>query len=75
MQAMREDWVDNADAVPHPVGRSEAVNLVYDEARAAVVAIYGTVRDFRPFVKAFSLAHAREVGHTSESTNQEGTEQ
>jgi metal-sulfur cluster biosynthetic enzyme len=75
MQAMREDWVDNEDAVPHPVGRSEAVNLVYDEARDAVVAIYGTVRDFRPFVKAFALAHAKEVGKTSESSTQEGTEQ
>lgn len=75
MQAMREDWVDNDDAVPHPVGRSEAVNLVFDEARGAVVAIYGTVRDFRPFVKAFALAHEREVGRTSKSSTQEGTEQ
>lgn len=59
MQAMREDWVDHDNnAVPHPIGRSEAVNLVYDESRAAVVAIYGTVRDFRPFVKAFGLAYS-----------------
>ena len=62
MQAMREDWVDHdSHAVPHPIGRSEAVNLVYDEVRAAVVAIYGTVRDFRPFVKAFGLAYADEA--------------
>ncbi len=35
------------------MGRSEAVNLVYDMDREAVVAVYGTVRDFRPFVDAF----------------------
>ncbi len=54
IQAMREDWVEHAGAArSHPVGRSEAVNLVYDEDRKAVVAIYGTVQDFRPFVDAF----------------------
>ena len=63
MQAMKEDWVDHDNnAVPHPIGRSEAVNLVYDGPRSAVVAIYGTVRDFRPFVKAFALAHDAETG-------------
>lgn len=63
MQAMKEDWVDHDNnAVPHPIGRSEAVNLVYDGPRSAVVAIYGTVRDFRPFVKAFALAHDTETG-------------
>lgn len=62
MQAMKEDWVDHDNnAVPHPIGRSEAVNLVFDESRSAVVAIYGTVRDFRPFVKAFGLAYANEI--------------
>ena len=54
IQALREDWADHTGtARPHPVGRSEAVNLVYDIERKAVVAIYGTVRDFRPFVEAF----------------------
>jgi hypothetical protein len=54
MQVMQEDMTDHGgDARPHPVGRSEAVNLVYDIDRKAVVAIYGTVRDFRPFVDAF----------------------
>ena len=72
MQAMKEDWVDHDNnAVPHPIGRSEAVNLVYDERRAAVVAIYGTVRDFRPFVKAFSLAFAGETGTPNQSDTQE----
>ena len=54
IQAMREDWVEHDGAArSHPVGRSEAVNLVYDMDREAVVAVYGTVRDFRPFVDAF----------------------
>ncbi len=54
IQAMREDWVEHAGvARSHPVGRSDAVNLVYDTERKSVVAIYGTVQDFRPFVDAF----------------------
>ncbi len=54
IQAMREDWVDHEGAArSHPVGRSEAINLVWDQDREAVVAIYGTVQDFRPFVDAF----------------------
>jgi metal-sulfur cluster biosynthetic enzyme len=54
IQAMRDDWVEHDGAArSHPVGRSEAVNLVYDMDRKAVVAIYGTVQDFRPFVDAF----------------------
>ena len=71
MQAMREDWVEHEGAVPHPVGRSEAVNLVYDVKRSAVVAIYGTVRDFRPFVKAFSEALALESTEQSGAENNE----
>ena len=54
IQALREDWVEHGgEARSHPVGRSEAVNIVYDTDRKAVVAIYGTVADFRPFVDAF----------------------
>jgi hypothetical protein len=54
IQAMRDDWVEHDGAArSHPVGRSDAVNLVYDTERKAVVAIYGTVQDFRPFVDAF----------------------
>ncbi len=54
IQAMQEDWVEHDGAArSHPVGRSEAVNLAYDAERKAVVAIYGTVQDFRPFVDAF----------------------
>jgi len=63
LQALREDWVDlGGVARSHPVGRTEAVNLVYDRTRDAVVAIYGTVRDFRPFVEAFRLAYAAQYG-------------
>ncbi len=76
MQAMREDWIEHgADAVPHPVGRSEAVNLVFDERRQAVVAIYGTVRDFRPFVNAFGLAYASERGTDSGPATEEADDQ
>jgi metal-sulfur cluster biosynthetic enzyme len=58
IQAMREDWVEHAGAArSHPVGRSEAVNLVYDLDRKAVLAIYGTVQDFRPFVDAFDRGY------------------
>jgi len=58
IQAMQEDWVEHSGAArSHPVGRSEAVNLVYDMDRKAVVAIYGTVQDFRPFVDAFYLSY------------------
>lgn len=54
IQAMQDDGVGHDGAArSHPVGRMEAVNLVYDLNRKAVVAIYGTVRDFRPFVEAF----------------------
>ncbi len=43
-------------ARPNPAGRIEAVNLVYDPRRTGIVAIYGTVKDFRPFVDAFHRA-------------------
>lgn len=71
MQAMREDWIAHEGASPHPVGRSEAVNLVFDVGREAVVAIYGTARDFRPFVKAFSLARERDAAETSNHEGQQ----
>jgi hypothetical protein len=54
IQAILDDTVSHgSSARPHPVGRAIAVNLVYDPRRAAVVAIYGTANDFRPFVEAF----------------------
>ena len=58
IQAMRGDWAEHGGAArAHPVGRSEAVNLVYDLDRKAVVAIYGTVQDFRPFMDAFNRGY------------------
>lgn len=63
IQAMREDWVEHdGQARINPAGRSEAVNLVYDLGRGGVVAVYGTVRDFRPFVDAFHKGFKREKG-------------
>ncbi len=54
IQAIVDDTVSHGRAArPHPVGRSVAVNLVNDPRRAAIVAIYGTANDFRPFVEAF----------------------
>lgn len=54
IQAVRDDPAGRSgSARPHPVGRTVTVNLVYDLRRRAVVAIYGTARDFRPFVDAF----------------------
>ena len=54
IQAVLDDTVSHGSgARTHPVGRAVAVNLVYDPRRAAIVAIYGTASDFRPFVEAF----------------------
>lgn len=49
-------------ARPNPAGRTEGVNLVFDRAREGVVAIYGTVKDFRPFVDAFHRAYEGQSG-------------
>lgn len=54
IQAVYEDVnEERPGARRHPVGRAVAVNLVYDLERCAIIAIYGTARDFRPFVEAF----------------------
>jgi metal-sulfur cluster biosynthetic enzyme len=72
LQAMRDDWADHVGtARQHPVGRSAAVNLVFDRRRGAVLAIYGTVRDFRPFVEAFRQAYAEQGTAMAESDSQE----
>jgi len=52
----------NGEARPNPAGKTEGVNLVYDAARGGVVAIYGTVKDFRPFVDAFHGAYTGGLG-------------
>ncbi|MBT3395765.1 MAG: DUF59 domain-containing protein [Alphaproteobacteria bacterium] len=72
MQAMREDWADHiGEARKHPVGRSEAVNLVYDRNRKAVLAIYGTVQDFRPFVVAFGKGYAEVTGESVDTPTED----
>ena len=55
IQAMDSDSASGRER-QHPLGRNVVVNLVYDRRRAGVVAIYGTARDFRPFVEAFRIA-------------------
>src|SRR5690606_28550145 len=63
IQAIEDDTADHGDlARRHPVGRAVAVNLVYDERRDAIVAIYGTARDFRPFVEAFRRGYGWSPG-------------
>ncbi len=54
IQALRDDPTALPERL-HPVGRNVAVNIVYDEARQGVVAVYGTARDFRPFIEAFRI--------------------
>lgn len=69
MQAVRDDWATHeGHAREHPVGRTEAVNLVYDTRRCGVVAIYGTVRDFRPFVDAFCKAYGLAVSDEDDAS-------
>jgi len=54
-------WIKyNGEVKPNPAGKVEAVNLVYDRTRGGIAAVYGTVRDFRPFVEAFRRAYEGE---------------
>lgn len=55
IQAIHEDDCLDGPQRQHPVGRNVVVNLVFDTARQAVISIYGTARDFRPFVEAFQI--------------------
>lgn len=55
LQALHRDEAGGPERA-HPLGRNVVVNLVYDEHRQGIVAIYGTARDFRPFVEAFRSA-------------------
>lgn len=55
IQAMSDDLVVNGPERKHPIGRNVVVNLVYDQRRESVVAVYGTARDFRPFIEAFRI--------------------
>lgn len=67
-------WISHGGtARPNPAGRTEGVNLVYDRKRSGVVAIYGTVKDFRPFVEAFRRALAGEASDGGEALPNDGT--
>lgn len=61
IQAMDSDPATGVER-EHPMGRNVVVNLVYDRRREGVIAIYGTARDFRPFVEAFRIAAGLEKG-------------
>ncbi len=56
IQAMHEDEIDQESERKHPIGRNVVVNLVYDQNRQGIIAVYGTARDFRPFIEAFQIA-------------------
>ena len=63
-------WISyGGKARPNPAGRTEGVNLVYDRERAGVIAIYGTVKDFRPFVEAFHRAFKGETQGSRDSSD------
>lgn len=67
-------WISHGGkARPNPAGRTEGVNLVYDRKRSGVVAIYGTVKDFRPFVEAFRRAFSGEASDDSDAPANDGT--
>lgn len=55
IQAMSDDPAPAAMERQHPIGRNVVVNLVFDQKREGVIAVYGTARDFRPFVEAFRI--------------------
>ena len=55
IQAMHEDTFADGSERTHPVGRNVVVNLVFDEERQAVISVYGTAHDFRPFIEAFQI--------------------
>ncbi|MBT5408783.1 MAG: iron-sulfur cluster assembly protein [Phycisphaerae bacterium] len=56
IQAMHEDEINEDNERKHPVGRNVVVNLVFDQKREAIISVYGTARDFRPFIEAFQVA-------------------
>ncbi|MHC4217742.1 MAG: iron-sulfur cluster assembly protein [Planctomycetota bacterium] len=55
IQALQDDSVTAGPQREHPMGRNVVVNVVFDRERRAVVAVYGTARDFRPFIEAFRI--------------------
>jgi len=55
IQALQDDPISGGPERKSPLGRNVVVNLVYDQRREAVIAVYGTARDFRPFIEAFRI--------------------
>ena len=55
IQALHDDTVTDGPERQHPMGRNVVVNLAFDSRREAVIAVYGTARDFRPFIEAFRI--------------------
>ncbi len=55
IQALQDDAMTAGPQREHPMGRNVVVNVVFDRKRRAVVAVYGTARDFRPFIEAFRI--------------------
>lgn len=55
IQAVQDDSAIDGPERKSPMGRNVVVNVVYDRRREAVVAVYGTARDFRPFIEAFRI--------------------
>ena len=60
IQALHDDTMTTGPQRPHPTGRNVVVNIVWDDHRGAVVAVYGTARDFRPFIEAFRIGRGLE---------------
>lgn len=71
IQAMRDDPVSGGPERKHPMGRNVVVNLVYDIRRQGVLSVYGTARDFRPFVEAFREAYGLEQDSETESAQEQ----
>lgn len=68
IQALADDTVTGGPERQHPTGRNVVVNLVFDRRREAVIAVYGTARDFRPFIEALR------IGLGLEQSEQESSE-
>lgn len=68
IQALADDSITDGPERQHPMGRNVVVNLVYDLRREAVIAVYGTTRDFRPFIEALR------IGCNLEQTSKESDE-
>lgn len=68
IQALGDDINTGGPERQHPMGRNVVVNLVYDLRREAVIAVYGTTRDFRPFIEALR------IGCNLEQTSKESNE-